>query len=89
MARRDGFSFVESLVIVVVLVILGAVGYLAYTNLLVPTQKDTAQTTASSSTQPLKVEKASDLDTVSDELDQLQIESSDDNAKLDDAANAF
>jgi Tfp pilus assembly protein PilE len=92
MKRQPGFSIIESLLILVALVIVVAVGYLAYTNLIVPTNKDTqrtekAQTAAAS--QPVKVNDTKDLDAVSTQLDQMTVDDSSDSAQLDSAANSF
>ena len=92
MTRQKGFSIVETVLILVVLAIVCAVGYLAYTNLIVPTRNDTenrekADTAAAS--QPVKVNETKDLDTVSTQLDQMSVDDSSDSTQLDSAANSF
>lgn len=90
MKRQKGFSIVETVLILVVLAIVGAVGYLAYTNLIVPTKNDTAnREKADTASQPVKVNDTKDLDTVSTQLDQMSVDDSSDGAQLDTAANSF
>jgi Tfp pilus assembly protein PilE len=86
MNRQNGFSVVEGLLVVVVLVIIGAVGYLAYTNLWSP--KPAADETASTASAQVKVENTNDLNTASTALDNVSLDDSD-SSQLDSAANSF
>lgn len=83
MKRQNGFSVVEGLLIVVVLAIVGAVGYLAYSNIWAPKSDDTSVTTA-----PVTVENTADLEEVDTALDQLSVEDSE-LSELDSALNNF
>lgn len=84
MKYRQGFTIIEGLLIVVVLAILGTVGYLAYTNLVAP--KSTSD--ASVSTEPVTVKDAKDLESVNKELEKLPVDDSELD-QLDSAINSF
>jgi hypothetical protein len=90
MRNQSGFSIVEGFIIVVVIGLIGGVGYLAYTNLLAPKPTETAATVVSpspsSSTAPVKVSSASDLSSVSNQLDSIAVDDSD-SATLDTNTN--
>jgi prepilin-type N-terminal cleavage/methylation domain-containing protein len=84
MARRNGFSAVEVVLVLVVVLIIGAVGYLAYNNLVLkPT--DTVSTTSG----PVKIETASDLDGADTALDNVSVDDDSDSSQLDSAADSF
>lgn len=83
MKRQNGFSLIEGLLIVVVLVIIGAVGYLAYSNLWAPKTEDTNK-----SVKPVKVESQKDLEEVDSALDQLTVDDSE-LSQLDSALSNF
>lgn len=83
MKRQKGFSVIEGLLIVVVLAIIGAVGYLAYSNLWASKGSDT-----NSSVAAVKVESQKDLDKVDSALDQLTVDDSE-LGQLDSALNNF
>lgn len=87
MKGREGFSIVEGLLITAVLVVVGAVGYLAYSNLLAPkTTNDT--TNAAAAAKPVTVASSKDLDTVNNDLNQLTVDDSE-LTQLDSAINSF
>lgn len=87
MRRHEGFSIVEGLLVVAVLVVVGAVGYLAYDNLLVPkAMNDTTSDTVAS--KPVNITNSKDLDTVNNDLDQLTVDDSE-LSQLDSAINSF
>lgn len=84
MKYRQGFTIIEGLLIIVVVAILGTVGYLAYTNLVAP--KSTSD--ASVSTKPVSVKNAKDLESVNKELEKLPVDDSELD-QLDGAVNSF
>ncbi len=91
MRRQHGFTIVEAVVLLVVLVIIGAVGYSAYTNFIAPqTQTASTATVASSSSSPapVKVETKADLDNAATALNNVSLDDSD-TSQLNNATNSF
>jgi Tfp pilus assembly major pilin PilA len=84
MKKRDGFTVVEVVMVVVGVVIIVGVGWLAYSNVLAPKASDLNTSDAT----PVEVENKSDLDKVNTTLDQLSLDDSDSN-DLDKAVNSF
>ncbi|MFZ2544568.1 MAG: hypothetical protein WAW80_01185 [Candidatus Saccharimonadales bacterium] len=79
--KKTGFTIVEVVIVIVTLFVIGAVGYLAYTNIF--TKNDTiSSTTVTTSPQVSKapdttVTAPSDLDKVTGQLDDLSIDDND------------
>jgi Tfp pilus assembly protein PilE len=91
MKRQNGFTVVEGALIVVVVAIAVAVGYLAYTNLVTHKPAETAAVASeSSSPSPaaITVQKKADLDTASSALDSVSLDDSD-SSQLDSASTSF
>lgn len=86
MIRKDGFSIIEILLIIVVLFIVGGVGYMAYNNLGQKTASNVTQNQPTAS--PVVVKYKKDLDTVDKQLDDLQLDDSETN-QLDSSADSF
>lgn len=85
--KKDGFALIEAVLIVVVLIIVGAVSYLAYTNLSKP--KTTATQPTSTATQTVTVSNAKDLDTVDKQLDAMSLDDENASKELDSSTNSF
>lgn len=86
---QRGFSIVEGVFVVIIVVIIGAVGYLAYNNFVAPKASTTnTASDPSASSPPVTVTSTKDLDTVSSTLDNLQLDDSD-SGSLDSASNSF
>lgn len=66
--KERGFSLVEGVLVVVVVGLIGGVGYMAYTNFLTPKADKTADA------QPVKVESKKDLETVDKTLDTVSLD---------------
>ena len=90
MKRQDGFTLVEAIFIVIILAIIGALGYLAYTNIIAPQSKtaETSSVASSGSSAPVKVESKKDLDTASSALDNVSVDDTD-SSQLDSATGSF
>jgi prepilin-type N-terminal cleavage/methylation domain-containing protein len=84
--RHNGFTIIEVLLAIVVIGIIGAIGYIGYTNLIAP--KTTTDTVSTTTQDPVKIENKTDLDNASTQLDNVQIDDSD-NSQLDSAADSF
>lgn len=76
MARRDGFSVIEAVLIVGVIVVLGAVGYLAYTNLFKAPATTDSVAEKTMVEEPVKVESTADLDKATAALDDVSLDDS-------------
>ncbi len=87
MKTKSGFTIIEAIIIVVVAGVVTALG-LTFYHSMTATQKatDTAQTAQA---QPITITKAADLDTATTDLDQLDIDDSDDGAQLEQQQAAF
>lgn len=88
MKRQQGFTLVEGILIVLVLGIIVAVGYLAYTNLVLTKDKSTSSVSAPADAKPVKIEKKEDLATASNELDNVSLDDTE-LSQLDSALNSF
>jgi len=90
MTRSKGFTVVEAILIVAVLAIIGAVGYLAYTNFFAKPKSNTSAyvAPADSSTVPVVVNNGADLNSALTQLDSISISDSD-GSQLDGAAKTF
>jgi prepilin-type N-terminal cleavage/methylation domain-containing protein len=86
MTARNGFTIVEVLLVIVVIGIIGAVGYIGYANFIAP--KTTTDTVSSTAQDPVKIENKTDLDNANSQLDNMQIDDSD-NSQLDSAVDSF
>lgn len=94
MRNNRGFSVVEVVVLLAVLVIIGALGYVAYNNLILNNDSQSASSdesalTADSLTSPVVIKSSSDLDKIAEELDSLSLEDSDSNTQYDKAVSSF
>ena len=84
MTQQRGFSLIEGLLIVAVLVIVGVVGYLGYSNFIAPK----SDSTKAADTQPVKVESTSDLKKADTALDDVALDDSD-SSQLDNITDDF
>lgn len=66
--KERGFSLVEGVLIIVVVGLIGGVGYMAYSNFLAPKSTETADV------KPVKVESKKDLETVDKTLDTVSLD---------------
>lgn len=93
MNKRNGFSIIEGIIIVVIVAIIVSLGLVFYNNYIA--KKDTAttqqesQTADADQTEPTQISSSSDLDTAATQLDQLDIEDTDDVSTLDSETEAF
>lgn len=78
--KERGFSLVEGVLIIVVVGLIGGVGYMAYSNFLAPKADKTADA------QPVKVESKKDLETVDKTLDTVSLDDVD-TTDLDNVTN--
>lgn len=85
MHNKLGFSAVEVVIALAVIVILGALGYTAYNNLVVYSNTETATPTAS----PVVIKSADDLDKVAKELESISLEDTESSEKFEEAASSF
>jgi len=86
-----GFSIVEVIIALVALIIIGGVGYLAYTNFVAKPKASTASvasTTPTASIPPAQVNSNSDLNNISNQLDGLNLDDNE-SSQYDSAANSF
>lgn len=86
MNKRKGFSIIEGIIIVVVVAIIVSLGLVFYNNYVA--KKDATTTEQESQVdvtqdEPTQISSSSDLDTAADQLDQLDIEDTDDVSTLD------
>lgn len=84
--KNKGFSMIEGLLLVVVIGIIIAVSYFAYSNFVA--KNDSPEQTKEVSSYSVIVEDESDLNDALSELDQLSIEDSE-GSELDTAATSF
>lgn len=84
MTKQRGFSPIEGILIVAVLVIIGTIGYLAYTNVIAPK----TESAKSADAQPVKVESSADLKDADTALDAVALDDTD-SAQLDSATDNF
>ena len=94
MRNKNGFSLVETVVLLTVMVLVGALGYMAYNNFVANTDGKATSTSDMStspnpSVSPVVVKSTSDLDKISKELDSMSLEDSDSSSQYDTAANSF
>jgi prepilin-type N-terminal cleavage/methylation domain-containing protein len=91
---NSGFSAVEILVVLVVVGIVGGLGYVFYNRM----QGDTTPATQASTTQPMttsdvptapQITTVSDLDNAQQALDQSNVSSSSDTSQLDNNTSSF
>lgn len=87
MKKRVRFSGSEIAIIIVVLVIVGAVGWMAYTNMFAQ-KSDEASPDSGATNQQTTVEKESDLYKVDATLDDIKLEDTD-SAELDNTLKTF
>lgn len=85
MKKNEGFSIVEGTLVVVALIILGSVGYMAYTHFIASPADSVAN---NSSQTPVKIEKSADLDKASAALDDTSLDDSD-TSQFEDLTNSF
>lgn len=92
MKQNKGFSLIEGILVLVVIAIVGLVGYLAYTNFIAP---DDESVTSSNTTQqqeeaePVVVESSEDIDSAIKALDDISIEDESDSASYDSVTKDF
>lgn len=88
MKKRDGFSAVEIVMIIAVAVIVGTVGWMAYSNLYAPKSTDETSQKSSVKTDDVTVKSESDLDKVDTALNDINLDDTD-SAELDAAVDKF
>lgn len=88
MKKNEGFSIVEIVIAVVVVAVIGAVGWMAYTNVFAPKTDETSQKPTTTATEQVTIEDASDLDKVDETLDDITLED-EDTAELNAATEDF
>lgn len=87
MKTSKGFSIIEAVLILVVVVAIAAVGYLAYTNFLA--DDNTSQDEGSATVvMPEKIESIDDIDEVNTKLSEIELQDSD-NEEFDKAVESF
>ena len=93
MKFNKGFSVVEGILILVVVAVIGFVGYLAYTNFLAPADStessDYSADKSQVDTEPVKVNSSEDLDAAISELDKVSIEDDSEGTELEKATDEF
>jgi Tfp pilus assembly protein PilE len=87
MKSLRGFTIVEALIIVVVVALLTALGFVAYNQFIKP-KADTSQTTAAPTT-VTTVESTSDLDKASSDLDAIDLTDASDTTTIDSQTSGF
>jgi cytoskeletal protein RodZ len=88
MKRREGFSVVEVILIFVVVVIVGAVGWLAYANIISPKSSTETSQDSASSKDTVTVDDEQGLDIVEESLDTLSLDDTE-SSELDSAIGSF
>lgn len=81
MKKQRGFSVIEITLVVVTIVIVGGIGYVGFTNILLPKPAQMTQEAKNVDPTVTKVEKSQDLEDAGNELDSLPLE--DDSSFLD------
>lgn len=93
MHNKNGFSIIEAVVLLAVVVIIGTLGYMAYNNFVANKDSGTASTTdttsKSISTSPVVIKSNSDLNSIANELDSMSLEDSSSSSQFDTAASSF
>lgn len=90
MRNKNGFTIVEIVILIAVLAIIGALGYMAYNNLIAGNSTNSKDAASSNQTvAPVVVKSSSDLEKVTKELDAMSLEDSDSTSQLDTAASSF
>ena len=92
MNKRSGFSIIEGIIIVVVVAIIVSLGLVFYNNYVAKNDTTTTEQEAQVNTsqdEPTQISSSADLDAAADQLDQLDIEDTDDVSTLDDETAAF
>lgn len=77
MKKINGFSIVEILIVISVIILIGAVGWLAYTNMSAPKSADETSEQTSADAPHVTVENEPDLDKADTALDDMNLEDSD------------
>lgn len=85
MKRIQGFSAVEAVIVVVVLAIVGALGYVAWNNFVATDDTQTSETSTPTEQEPTKIESKSDLDDALNTVDSTSVEDEDATAAQDQA----
>lgn len=88
MRKNAGFTFVEVVAVMAILVIVGGVGYMAYNNFVKPKDQTTAQA-QTTDIKPVVVKSKADLDAADKQLDALPVDDNSETSQLDSAANSF
>jgi hypothetical protein len=91
MKHQNGFALIEGILIVVVLAIVGFVGYQAYSHLIAqnsPKATSVASGTPSPSAAPVTIQKKADLANAATALDSVSLDDSD-SSQLDSISNSF
>ncbi|USN96169.1 MAG: hypothetical protein H6797_03765 [Candidatus Nomurabacteria bacterium] len=93
MHNKNGFSIIEAVVLMAVVVIVGTLGYMAYNNFVANKDSGAASTTdtasKSISTSPVVIKSNSDLNSIANELDSMSLEDSSSSSQFDTAASSF
>lgn len=73
MNQQKGFAFLEAVLIVVGVALVGTVGYMAYTHFMAPKTQETTTVNSSSTSTPVTVKTKADLDTATTTLDSVRL----------------